>query len=534
MALVRTGYANFAAFPPTGAVDIIYVDLSNGNEYTWITSAYVAYTPTEVNVSLGFKDSAWFAANDSLLLGKGQHVYLSDGADEFINAYVIGDGVTTLDTLPWRGLKQTLQQTITESPNVNGAVVYSPNNLTSYDINDGYHQFNSSDGVDTNTTQITPTAVTFGCPSVQKNGVEVATVNDVYKYDKSTNDFRLTLTSGLAVTTTDVVNASTIYLTPYKGNVISLYDGTKWVSYESNEISLALGTLATGNYDVFCYANAGVPTLEFLAWTNATTQAVPITKLNGVNVKSTDTTRRWVGSFENKGNVSSTVTISNGTPCTITWNSNPAINNMPVVFTSTGTLPSGLVAGTTYYVASLGLIDTNTFNVSATPGGALINTTTTGSGTHTCTVPTYTEMSKLNPMLSNSENQVGFDLYRLEATTSWTYTTAAYRQSRANRANQFNIIQAVDNDIYILAQQRVAHSAGGNTITLLPAIGLDSRTAATSNYALQLAANLASLSNSLYIGRTGIGAHYIAALEFSTASGTATWYAFIMRGQILA
>ncbi len=358
--------------------------------------------------------------------------------------------------------------------------------------------------------------------------------NNVYNINKSQNDFRLTLTSRTAVTTGDVVNAQTIYLTPYKGNVISLYNGANWVSYESNEISKALGTLATGNYDVFCYANSGIPTLEFTAWTNETTRATAIVQQNGVNVKSGDATRRLVGSFRNAGNLTSTVTISNGTPCTITWNSNAVVNNMPVVFTTTGTLPSGLVAGTTYYVASTGLIDTNTFNISATPGGALINTSTAGSGTHTATVPTYTESSQLNRFLSNVDNQVTFDLYRVEATTSWTYTTATYRQSRANRANEFNFIQSVDNIIFINSQQRVSNSTGGNAITLLPAIGLDSRTAATSNFALNLTANFTSLSNSQYIGRTNIGSHYIAALEFSTATGTTTWYAFVMRGQILA
>ncbi len=60
---------------------------------------------TPVNIRLGYKNTAWFAANDSFLLLEGQHIYLSDGADEFINAYVIGDGVTTLENLPWRGLK---------------------------------------------------------------------------------------------------------------------------------------------------------------------------------------------------------------------------------------------------------------------------------------------------------------------------------------------------------------------------------------------------------------------------------------------
>lgn len=111
-------------------------------------------------------------------------------------------------------------------------------------------------------------------------------------------DFRLTLTSATPVTTADVVGATTIYCTPYKGNRISLYDGTNWNIRTANEFSLSLGTLTSGKpYDVFCYDNAGVPTLEFLAWTNDTTRATALVYQNGILVKSGATTRRYLGSF---------------------------------------------------------------------------------------------------------------------------------------------------------------------------------------------------------------------------------------------
>ncbi len=52
----------------------------------------------------------------------------------------------------------------------------------------------------------------------------------------------------------------------------------------------------------------------------------------------------------------------------------------PVQVTTTGTLPTGLAAGTTYYIL---LTDRNTVQLSATPGGGAITMTTAGSGTHT-------------------------------------------------------------------------------------------------------------------------------------------------------
>lgn len=111
--------------------------------------------------------------------------------------------------------------------------------------------------------------------------------------------FRLTLTSATPVTTADVTGATTIYCTPYKGNQIALYDGSSaWNTRTSAEFSLALGTLSSGKpYDVFCYDNAGTPTLEFLAWTSDTARATALVYQDGVLVKSGATTRRYLGTF---------------------------------------------------------------------------------------------------------------------------------------------------------------------------------------------------------------------------------------------
>lgn len=56
----------------------------------------------------------------------------------------------------------------------------------------------------------------------------------------------------------------------------------------------------------------------------------------------------------------------------------------PVVFTTDGTLPTGITSGTTYYVLESGLTVTD-FQVAATKGGTAIVTTGTQSGVHTVT-----------------------------------------------------------------------------------------------------------------------------------------------------
>jgi hypothetical protein len=78
-----------------------------------------------------------------------------------------------------------------------------------------------------------------------------------------------------------------------------------------------------------------------------------------------------------------TCTISNASPAVITMANSFAAND-PVVLSTTGTLPTGLTAGTVYYVSATGLSGAS-FSVSATAGGALINTSSAGSGTHSCT-----------------------------------------------------------------------------------------------------------------------------------------------------
>jgi hypothetical protein len=95
------------------------------------------------------------------------------------------------------------------------------------------------------------------------------------------------------------VENTTLYCSPYNGDQIGLFDGSStWNVRSSAEFSIALGTLTSGlPYDVFCYDNSTVPTLELLAWTNGTTRATALVQQNGVWVKSGATTRRYIGTI---------------------------------------------------------------------------------------------------------------------------------------------------------------------------------------------------------------------------------------------
>lgn len=109
---------------------------------------------------------------------------------------------------------------------------------------------------------------------------------------------RLTLESGVPVSTSDQTAKTTVYYTPYVHNVINLWDGADWVPTTFSEKSLALGTLTSGQcYDVFAYLNSGALALELLAWTNATTRATAVTLQDGRYCKSGAKDRLLLGTL---------------------------------------------------------------------------------------------------------------------------------------------------------------------------------------------------------------------------------------------
>jgi hypothetical protein len=139
-----------------------------------------------------------------------------------------------------------------------------------------------------------------------------------------TQDFRLTTESGVPVSTSDRTAQSTIYLTPYVGNQIALYDGAAWQLRSTAEISLALSGLTSGkNYDVFAYYTGSAVALELsAAWTNDTTRADAITTQDGVWCKSGTLTRRLVGTIRTTG----TTTTEDSATKRFVWN---AYNRVP-------------------------------------------------------------------------------------------------------------------------------------------------------------------------------------------------------------
>lgn len=115
-------------------------------------------------------------------------------------------------------------------------------------------------------------------------------------------DARLTLSSGVPVPHSDVTAATNIYLTPYTGSKIEVYNGYFWIEAPFTELTLSLsGFTANKNSDVWVYDNAGTLALERTEWTNDTTRATAVVLQDGRSCKSGALTRLYCGTFRTTG-----------------------------------------------------------------------------------------------------------------------------------------------------------------------------------------------------------------------------------------
>lgn len=116
--------------------------------------------------------------------------------------------------------------------------------------------------------------------------------------------------------------------------------------------------------------------------------------------------------FSRNPGVAATITVTIATPAVVTWTGHGLQAGSTVVFTTTGALPTGITAGTRYFVIAAGLT-AGAFQISATEGGAAINTSGTQSGVHTGTagpvMPTsYTKKRRIGSILREAAAIVAF------------------------------------------------------------------------------------------------------------------------------
>jgi hypothetical protein len=120
------------------------------------------------------------------------------------------------------------------------------------------------------------------------------------------------------------------------------------------------------------FAGGTIVNTTFTPTNKATLQSNVITQL---------TTAGWSQATGPSGGGAQVVTISIASPGVVSLAAHGLLANDSVVFSTTGALPTGLTAGTQYFVKTV--LTSGTFTVSASSGGTVINTSGTQSGTQT-------------------------------------------------------------------------------------------------------------------------------------------------------
>ena len=127
---------------------------------------------------------------------------------------------------------------------------------------------------------ITPTKLTIGAPTWNSAGDVAVTgelsapiitkILSLLGASPSLNGIRLSFTNSTATPTTNITNANVLYVHPYRGNVITLYNMTtqKWDIYPFNDIKSypLVCPSANTNYDIFIYRSNDDFAIEFVPW----------------------------------------------------------------------------------------------------------------------------------------------------------------------------------------------------------------------------------------------------------------------------
>lgn len=336
--------------------------------------------------------------------------------------------------------------------------------------------------VDTTATQVVDLTATWGTAATNSitgytfelvgPGSAVSSVNGqtgavTIAAQPSVQNARLTLTSGVPITTADVTAATSVYVTPYNGNALTFYDGgTTWTHHAFTEQTITVPSTTATIYDVFCWYTGSA--VECFA----------------------DSTTDWA-SATSRG-------TGAGTPELVLQNGVPVNANSI----------SGKCGATacTYYGS--------------------FRTTGVSGQTEDSGVSTYPNRR----FVYNYWHQVRRPQRVIEATNSWTFSTdATFRQANANGNNQIEILCGytghceVSLRVYGVSACTVANRGAATMI------GEDSTTAALAGQiGGQINAyviNFIFPTHAHLEHHVPLGYHYYAWLEgFFGASGTMTWY----------
>lgn len=293
---------------------------------------------------------------------------------------------------------------------------------------------------------------------------------------------RLTLTSVTPVLATSVSAATSVYYTPFIGNLVPLYSGSAMIPTAFAELTLSLVSQHTagGIYDVFAFSNSGVVTLA-------------------------------------TGPVWGTLTVGAGARGT-----------------GAGTTQLTRVAG--YYVNAVSVTGRNgstTYTIAANRGTYLGSIFIDGSaGQVTCHTPdSYGQLRKWG--VWNAYNRVSIMLQLGDATASWTYAVATVRQSRGDANNTLSLFCGLPEEITDIIFNQNMERANNQTASSPISMGIGVNSTTTYSGKRGLLDTFSGVATTETVRASGVAKHVlnpfiglntINCLEFGNATNSGTFF----------
>lgn len=281
---------------------------------------------------------------------------------------------------------------------------------------------------------------------------------------------RLTLVTAVPVMISSQAGKTVVYYTPYTGNLIPIYDGTNVTATVFAELSNDLTASSTGKAGPAAATTNS--NYDLFVWSDSGT--IRLTRgaaWNSATARSSTTEndlQRINGIWTNKNDITNGPTANKGTYVgTIRTDGSSQVNWIPGAIAANGTAAVLGVWNAYNRVSVMGLIG--------------------------------------------------------DSTDSWTYTTATWRPANNSSTLRVSFVQGLQED-YVEAEYSALVSNSTSSIVAACGVGYDSTSAISGKTgAGQSAANDLQLLIASHRAQ-GLGFHYLQALEYSTATGTATWY----------
>ncbi len=383
-------------------------------------------------------------------------------------AYVTGIGGTTVAVIDTSSdtVKTGTGYPITVG---NGAssVAFSPDGATAYVVNS---LGNSVSAINTSTLSAsTISSAQFNSPEGVAFFIQPPSTPMTSTY--AAPQGRLTLTSNTPVMTTDTTGATSVYYTPYQGNIVPIYDGANMQSYSFGQLTMSLNTSnqTNGNiYDLFVFLNSSVVTIGAgPAWSSSTSRG---TGAGTTELEQID------GLWVNKNSI----TLKN---------SSASYSSIPV--------------GEATYLGSVYMTANGQTGMQFQPSPA--------SGGSDNALGLY-----------NAYNRVTVASRSVDSTADWSYNSTTWRAANGSSSNRINWLDGLQQS-FVRADYQVQANAGSGNVAFA-SIGLDSTTTPqTTVYGVNesVVTNIRSAADI----PPQLGLHYVQALE-STEVGSVTYYSY--------